>query len=498
VALVLVLIFSVLLFVIVSQLVVQARFHKRAGENDALLTRMNNQMTEVALPQVEQNLLDDLVAGEAAGLGAEGEGAGGLGGLGGAGAGQGAAAEEEEDPTDSSQDSWFKPTAYADGDLTTYVWVEDENRKFCLLSLASPEEDFATESRERLVRLLDGLRENTDHDISQSDATTMADAIKDWIDGRNRNDILPKPKLKSDTDGSETSIPLHLDELLLLQGITKYVFFDQVMEYDNRVVLLPGLESVLTIYTSWAPDPGDPEKLAAQAGNQNNNAASPATAPGASEQETEQNPSGEGIRININTVTRPVLRCLVTSAEIPDSVIDAILRYRNEEAEEEEGAEGEEEELSEYSDMVMEGTEKKMQIFESLEDLEKIPEFENLPDKKLKENFLNLLTVRSDVFSIHMAAVFKRNEERKVFVLHRRKSVVVRIESEEEDPRLYPIIHLEKRHGLRIFPVDFPEEAMEEQRYQLEEMDEFTQEERAWNPFYLEFYEKKEEDGDGR
>ena len=76
--------------------------------------------------------------------------------------------------------------------------------------------------------------------------------------------------------------------------------------------------------------------------------------------------------------------------------------------------------------------------------------------------------------------------------------MVVRVESEDEDPRLYPIIHLEKRHGLRIFPVDFPDEEMEEQRYLLDEMDEFTREERNWNPFYLEFYEKKEEDQEGR
>ncbi|MHC4899537.1 MAG: hypothetical protein ACYTGW_20795, partial [Planctomycetota bacterium] len=455
VALVLVLIFSVLLFVIVSQLVVQARFHKRAGENDALLTRMNNQMQEVVLPQAEQNLIDDLTGGEAGAMAEGGEGGlGGLGGLGGAGGGQGGG-EEEEEPTDSSQDNWYQPTAYADGDLTTYVWIEDDNRKFNLLSLASPDEEFATESRERLTRLLDGLREDTDHDISQSDAQTMTDAIKDWIDGRNRTDILPKPPLKSDQEDTETSIPLHLDELLLLRGVNEHLFYDQVMEYDNRIILLPGLESVLTIYTSWVLDPGDPEKQAQRGNNPGNDAGAGAGAGNANAgagEEGEQQPSGEGIRLNINTVTGPVLRCLFTATEVPDSVIEAILRYRNEEAEEEEGAEGEaaEPELSEYSDLVMEGVEEQKQIFKSLEDLEKIPEFENLPDKKLKEEFLNLLTVRADVFSIHMAAVFKRNEERKVFVLHRRKSVVVRFDSEEEDPRLHPIIHLERRHGLRI------------------------------------------------
>ncbi|MHC4899501.1 MAG: hypothetical protein ACYTGW_20615, partial [Planctomycetota bacterium] len=53
-----------------------------------------------------------------------------------------------------------------------------------------------------------------------------------------------------------------------------------------------------------------------------------------------------------------------------------------------------------------------------------------------------------------------------------------------------PIIHLERRHGLRIFPVDFPEEEEEERRYLMDEMDQFSREERAWNPFYVEFYDK--------
>ena len=39
---------------------------------------------------------------------------------------------------------------------------------------------------------------------------------------------------------------------------------------------------------------------------------------------------GPGIRINVNTAPWPVLRSLASPADIPDSVIWAILEYRNE------------------------------------------------------------------------------------------------------------------------------------------------------------------------
>ncbi len=38
--------------------------------------------------------------------------------------------------------------------------------------------------------------------------------------------------------------------------------------------------------------------------------------------------------------------------------------------------------------------------------------------------------------------------------------------------------------------VDFPEEEEEERRLQEMDMDQFSMEERAWNPFFPEFYDK--------
>lgn len=483
-ALVLVLIFTILLYVLTAELVTTARLARLTGENDALLARMRVHM-QYTLTQAEEMLLDDMQSGE------EGGQAGGMAGLVGAAAGAGGAegggAGEGEDPAaqaDSSQDAWFEPTGYADDDLTTYVWIEDENRKFNLLTLASPDPEFARESRERFVRLIDYLRDETEFDLSRSDGDRLAQNILDWLESRKRTEELPRPPLKSDDEERrELSAPLQLEDLLLVEGIDRDLFYDKVI--DGRVVL--GLESVLTVYTSLAFDPGDPEKGAANpnpapAGSPPASGSSAPQPAGAGQPKTLE-PQGVGVRINLNTAPRPVLRCLFSEYEIPWTTIEAILRYRNEEEETEEGEAGESSELSEY----MPGEQPKRKIFTSVQDLEQIREFANLPDPEVKAKFMALVTVKSDVFTIHMASLYKRNEERRDFVMRRARSVVVRLENEDEGA-LYPIVLLEERpDALRVMPVDFYENETD-YLTRLDEMDQFTREERAWNPFLIDFY----------
>jgi len=58
--------------------------------------------------------------------------------------------------------------------------------------------------------------------------------------------------------------------------------------------------------------------------------------------------------------------------------------------------------------------------------------------------------------------------------------------------KLHPLILQEERHGLRVMPQDFPI-PVEDLSYQFSEMDYFAQEERAWNPFLIEFYLPQDE-----
>jgi hypothetical protein len=523
VALVLTLIFSILLYILVAELVVAGRMVRSTGENDALLARMRTAM-QYQLADAEDELLQDMggqaedagggaggAGGAANALGAAASAASGASGKSGKsgdkGSGSGGAGEEEVDPStkcDSSRDSWFNPVAHADNDLTTYVWVEDENRKFNILALWSPDEKFAEFSRDRLTRLIDTLREDSEFDISSSDAERIVQQILEW--GKRPDlEAIPVPHLKSaDEKRRDITVPLCLDELLMLPAVTEDLFYDKVQ--DGIVYL--GLESVLTVWTSLKVDPGDPEKLArqrasAQARGENVPEAAPGTGEGGqaprtgntgppagsgSQDAPPPQPDGQGIRINVNTASRPVLRALFPADKIPDRVIDAILRYRNKEDEEEAKKAQEEQkqtDLSDFGDLRL-GSDKKLQFFETVADLEKVEEFANLPDPETKTAFQNALTTKSDVFSIHLATMFKRNEENRVYVLRRARSIVLRVDDGAEG-KIVPLLPFEERVGLRVQPVDLQDEKID---FSLiySQMDQFAQEERAWNPFLVDFY----------
>lgn len=529
IALVLALIFSILLYILVAELVVAGRMVRATGENDALLARMRQQML-YQLTDAEDQLLQDLAGGAAGG--GEGGGAlagampGGQGGAGGDGAGAAAGGEggeggeeEEEDPAtkcDGSRDGWFEPVGHPDNDLTTYVWVEDENRKFNVLAIWSPDEKFADFSRDRMVRLIDSLREDTPYDLSSSDAGSIVREITEW-GRRGGTDQMPRPRLKSDDEKRrEITPPMHLDELLMLPSITEDVFFDKVV--DGRVYL--GLESVLTLWTSLRVDPGNPEKNArlraaaeargekppaasgGEAGGQqpagNAGAASSGGAggnvqPGGEETPPPQ-PEGLGILVNVNTASRPVLRALFPPDRIPDRVIDAIIEYRNEVDEEatrkeqDEAGEGTTE-LSDFGDLRL-GTPQKRKVFTTTADLEEVEEFAKLADPQVKADFQAAVTTQSEVFSIHLATLFKRSEENRIYVLRRARSIVLRVD-DGADGQIVPLVPFEERIGLRVMPVDLQEDMLDLVPL-YNDLDQFAQEDRAWNPFLVDFYLPKE------
>jgi|GEM_PF-2618486 len=504
VALVMALIFSILLYILVADLVVSSRMVRATGENDALLARMNTLML-YELGEAEEKLLADIASAAAA----EGEG-GGAGGLGaalpGAGGGEGAVPGEEEveeDPSsicDSSRDAWFEPSGNPDNDLTTYVWIEDENRKFNLLTIWSPDEEFAQESQEGLLRLIDTLRQDTEWDVGSSDAAMMVQEIVDWA-RRPQTEAMPVPPLKSlDEDDRDFAIPLHLDELMLLPSIDAELFFDKVI--DQKVHL--GLESVLTIWTSLIPDPGDPVKLARQraiaeaagqappGGGGEDPGEDPGAGPGGEEGEGDEprQPEGVGVKVNVNTATRPVLRALFSEEDVPDRVIDGIIRFRNEVDEEatDSAADDQAEEASQFGDMML-GNQVMKRFFETLDVLEDVEEFAQIPDEKIKSDMKRKLTVDSDVFSLHLASLYKRNdnENKRIYLLRRARSIVRRIDDGEEG-QILPIIPYEERVGLRVQPVDMQEEVFQDFAASYLDMDQFAQDERAWNPFLIDFY----------
>ncbi|MFN6147619.1 MAG: hypothetical protein ACK5AL_14750 [Planctomycetota bacterium] len=544
VALVLALIFSILLYILVAELVVAARMVRATGENDALLARMRTQML-YQLTEVEQQLLGDLE-----GAGGEGEAGGGLGGLagqggqgrtgsmggfpgagagggggGGEGGGEGDMPPDPATQCDGSRDAWFQPIGRPEGDVTTYVWVEDENRKLNVLGLWSPDEKFAEVTRERMVRLIDALREDTEFDVTIADAERVVSELLEW-GKRGGTEQMPRPPLKSqDEKRREVAGLMHLDELLMLPSVTEDLFFDKVL--DGKVYL--GLESVLTMWTALRVDPGNPEKIArqraaAESRGDSRGAAAPGAAQGAGNQGAGNQgagnqgagnqgagggtgsqgnaggqgggenggeappaqPEGLGVLVNVNTAPRAVLRCLFAEDRVPDRVIDAIVKHRNEVDEEAmlQAAEGGGTEASDFGD-VMPGAEKKLRVFATIADLEKVEAFAQFSDVDAKAEFQAALTTKSEVFAIHLAPLYKRSEENRIYVMRRARSIVLRVSDGEGS--IVPLVPFEERIGLRVMPVDLQDEALD-LTLTYANMDQFAKEERAWNPFLTDFY----------
>jgi hypothetical protein len=497
-----------------------------------MLGRMDRAIRNAAR-ECEQALLDDMNTGSAGG----GPGGGAPPGLPAPGGAPGGAGAQEE-PSDSSRDAWFEPQSYADSDLTTYSWVEDENRKFNLLCLVSADEEFAKESYDRLIRVIDYLREGTSMDLGRGDAERMAGAIREWVEGKRRSEDRPRAPLKSNKDDSQITFPLVIEEILLLPEVPEDLFQDKVVDG----VLIPGLDSVLTIYTALrfeeatAPPnasgsgtgaPASPSGNSGNAARQTTGSgggrnageagggapagrqgATPAGgttttttgggnrsggsggAPGGNNQQLQDESVGVGVRININTASRAMLRGLLSDRELPPEIVEAILRHRNEDEDPEaarkaQAAAGATPEAG--ATTAEEEQKPKKKIFATLSALDDVEAFKNWGDMKAKEKFLSLLTTESDVFTIHFASVFKRNEEKKVFVIKRAATVVVR--SADRDGSLFPLVPMCERPYLRVMPIDFPELA-EEERRKRQDMEEFSLEERSWNPFFLEFYRK--------
>jgi hypothetical protein len=367
---------------------------------------------------------------------------------------------------DSLNDSWAKPSRETRGGIDVAIQVEDENRKFNILSLLSEDEEFAAESRDRLIRILDLFREETDEDLSVGDAETLVTELLRWMRGETRTEALPRPNLLSNREDVATTLPLTADELLLVPGFTPELLYD----HRREDIVVPGLSAFVTVWTDLEPTP-EGEGEATQQGRpsltstpQTREAPTgPPTPAGGGEETTTA--TTLGARINVNTAPRAVLASLLPPYEMPREAIEAILRYRNEPLEEESEEPTAEEVLG------LEEAAPPTKSFASLDDLDQIPEFGNLYPE-VKDKFKELLSTTSEVFTIWVTASIRpegeetllfesdlgegEDEEERAALLRRVRSVVLRrSDSPEEESSILPLVRWEVRADRRWFLPDF-------------------------------------------
>lgn len=316
---------------------------------------------ESAFQQVEEDLLADAEAGGAGAEGGDDPGAGGgLGGEGGDDAGG------EGGATDSQMDPWATPAATTIGERELRILIEDEDRKFNILGMLSDDEEIAQEAFDITVRILDACREGTRADIDGGDADAMARAIRDHLLQRDET-LLPTPVLLSSgdpdsIDNDRPVLPMSLAEFAVLEPFEEFHFQDLFDEDGERV---HSIGAFLTIYTSAVIGGGAPD---------------------------------EGWKVNVNTAPLAVLSSLFDSSVVNDRIWDAIVLYRNQEEEPDPEAEVTEPALDEFGNELFE-----KQIFDDLEELEEVYEFNSL-NEDTKAEILERLKVSSQVFTATITA----------------------------------------------------------------------------------------------
>jgi len=389
--------------------------------------------------------------------------------------------------SDSLVDEWARPgaiTVMTSNDLDVMVLVRDEDSKFNLLSVIAQDEEMAEESRIRLARLIDTFRESTKGDVSRAQSERIVDDLVEWLEGKRDRERFPTPTVKTGADDLEPDrlddepihYPLTVEELQMCESLTKEILFG----YKDGPDRIPGLIEFITCYSNLIFDsvPEDEEEAEDDSFGEE------------PPPEEENPPGGEGEegddeddeveaepvetnsgRVNINTAPYPVLRGLMEDSDIPNSVLEKIIEFREKAIEVYEDLQDRD---GEFGSILEEDEEDEDFIFTTpTEVFERVEEYFNTTfnlDDDVEETFTNLLATTSNVFTVYISV---RTSEGKLSQNYR--AVIWRWsgtasetgdmeDEEEEDPmsgeaRIITLVPLE------LYPYPLPLSPEEEEQY---------------------------------
>lgn len=167
-----------------------------------------------------------------------------------------------ENKNDGLQDKWAKPTEWVDlnfgEDIQVKIDVVDESRKYNLYWLLKGTPTEKHRARDRLVAILDTMREETPHDLSPAEAADIANKITDYVRvrrGGKRKEyegIILAPTRKH--------VLMSLEELLPFIG--EFIYYDQIDDVGTK---LAGLERYVTIWSNGQVNVNTAELIVLQA-----------------------------------------------------------------------------------------------------------------------------------------------------------------------------------------------------------------------------------------
>ncbi len=243
----------------------------------------------------------------------------------------------QKGPTEEDERDTEEPVTSEEVELSGRI--EDESRKFNLHNLVSDDDEVRAQWEEVFLRLVTLYREDQGAlSVSRSDAEDLLKNLRAWLTRKDSDREFPVPNT-----GDEKRILVTPDELLMIEGFTREMFYDQPGEEEGDEPV-PGLYRYLTL---WSDGP-----------------------------------------INVNTAEAPVLYALFESQD--RDLADRIMEWRQSEAEEQD-------------ENAPVDAEPKNNSLKGVQDLLNIEGFDV---EALQRNKLTpaVVTGRGEVFSIHITA----------------------------------------------------------------------------------------------
>jgi type II secretory pathway component PulK len=151
-----------------------------------------------------------------------------------------------ENSNDGLQDKWAEPEKWLQlefgEEIRVKIDVVDESRKYNLYWILKGKPTDRRNAVDRLVSIIDLMREGTNHDLSPAESADLATRIVDYVKVR-------RAGKKKEYEGivlppTRKNVLLSLQELIPFVG--EFVFYDQVADDGEK---LPGLERFITIWS---------------------------------------------------------------------------------------------------------------------------------------------------------------------------------------------------------------------------------------------------------
>ena len=490
-ALMLALLVLFVLVAVVFQIKVGTDTHSRADRNTRRVMSIDNAIESAMLQVFEDLKADGEATNDSGGAGDPGQGAGlaDLSGLANNGGIPGADGGGES--TDSREDEWARAQRSEINEVRLRIVIQDENSKYNVLAMLTEDEGEAEKALDRVTRILDWCRHDTEWDIDYGDAQEMAEQMLDHMQ-RRRDSLLPDPDLLTDDEEQEElGLPLSLREFVVLPSFEEHHFRDFRDEEENVV---HSIGSFLTIWTELTThqeqdpnagsggntggDPGNP-------GSPGSSGPSVLSAPGSGanigaqglSQDSSSGSDGDGsggssgVAVNINTAPRAVLQGMFDDRDVPYRFWDELIEYRNLEEEEETLADDNDEDppLDEYGQEIV-----PRQIFDDVGELNELYTWSNL-EPVVQGEMRNLATVSSTVFTIMITGrvmtganaqeyygmspqELRRAEENADSIARSVRCVVWRRQNDDGDVELVPLERWEVLDYVPYEVLDFPPE----------------------------------------